>query len=100
LRAAGFLAGVVIAAGLAAAFGAGLRADGFGVGFACTGAALTGSASNTGATCGAASTLYGAASGCTAGANALGDGCRNQSKIALSIDISYQVFTIDAIEHK
>ena len=48
-----------------------------------------------GAACAGASTLYGTASGCTAGAKALGSGFLNQSKIALSIDISYQLFNTD-----
>jgi hypothetical protein len=53
----------------------------------------TGAASATGATTGA-STLYGAASGCTVGANALGLGDLNQSKTAFNIKFSYEVFTI------
>jgi hypothetical protein len=89
----GFLAGALIAAGfLAAGFGVVcFCATGFGVGLGAGAASTTGA--KVGATCSGVSTLYGTASGCTAGASDLGSGCLNQSKIALSIDISYQVFT-------
>jgi hypothetical protein len=90
--AAGFLAGAFTAAGLAAALrGADFLASTTGV---VTGSATTGADSKTGATCTGASTLYGAASGCTAGAKALGLGDLNQSKTAFNIKFSYEVFTI------
>jgi hypothetical protein len=95
----GFLAGAFMAAGFrAAGFGvAGLAVTGLAVDLGCGATSATGAAFTTGAkvgaTCAGVSTLYGTASGCTAGASDLGSGCLNQSKIALSIDISYQVFT-------
>jgi hypothetical protein len=59
-------------------------------------AALTSTSAGVLSTLGAfgASTLYGAASGCTAGAKALGLGDLNQSKTAFNIKFSYEVFTI------
>jgi hypothetical protein len=83
----GFLAAVIAAAGCLAICGF------FTAGFFAGVAIATGAASATGATTGASS-LYGAASGCTAGAKASGLGDLNQLKTAFNIKFSCQVFTI------
>jgi hypothetical protein len=95
-RAAGFFAAVIAAAGFLLAcvfFTAGFLAAAAGRVLATGVVSVTVAGVIVGATTGV-STLYGAASGCTAGANARGLGDLNQSKTAFNIKFSYELFTI------